>query len=237
MLPKYVAFKKDNLNLYSIFEVVPSDVEIGLPSIRLIPKLVKNLEINNMSYESNNDIIESYYVKRNTRKAPFFNLSFYYPSYTGYNFRMKYKYVNYNVPVITPPQYLGSRWSENMIEYLFAYDATDRDMRYIRNIEYANKKNDDEIINFKNNERSVITMIYTGNSAISLMQDYVIRGWLKSSINERCPITLTEFTADNICSTPCFHAISYDAAVEWISSKNNCPVCRNECRVSQLIKL
>ena len=235
MLPKYVAFKKENLNLYSIFEVIPSDIENGLLSVRFIPKVVKNLEVYSFIYEINNNIIDSCYVKRITRKAPFFKNTFFQPSYTGHKFKVRYNYVNYNVPVISPPTYLGSRWSENMIEYLFAFDATDNDIDDIRNIEYPGKNNKDYIVNFKN---SGSTMINMGNTdARDLTPNYVVKGWLKNCINENCPITLAELTAQNICATPCFHAISHEAAVEWISSNNNCPVCRKECGISELIRL
>jgi len=237
MLPKYVAFKKENLNLYSIFEAVPSDFENGLLSVRFIPKVVKNLEIGSLIYQINNNILDTCYVKRITRKAPFFNITLFQPSYTGYTFRMKYNYVNYNVPVITSPPYLGSRWSENIIEYMFAFDATENDIGDIRNIEYAGKNNKDQIVNFKNGGSTTISMGHTDPMESCSMPNYVIKGWLKNCINETCPITLTELNARNICATPCFHAISHEAAIKWISSNNSCPVCRKKCGISQLIKL
>jgi hypothetical protein len=124
-----------------------------------------------------------------------------------------------------------------MIEYLFAFDATENDIGDIRNIEYPGKKDKDQIVNFKDSCSTMIGMGHTDSIGSYSMPNYVVRGWLKNCINENCPITLTGLTAENICATPCFHAISHDAAVEWISSNNSCPVCRKECGISELIKL
>jgi hypothetical protein len=240
MLYRYVAFKKENLNLYCIFEVIPSDVENGLQSIRLIPKLVKGYEIKKLSYEINNNIIEPCYLKRVSRKAPFYNIFLFNPEHTGYKFKMKFNYVNYSVPVIASAPYLGSRWSENAIEYLFAFDANETDINEIQNIECVSKSDKDVIINFKNDGITIIDMGLTDPTELNnsfTTPNYVVKGWLKNSINEKCPITLAELTAQNICATPCFHAISHEAAVEWISSNNSCPVCRKECSISKLIRL
>jgi hypothetical protein len=51
-----------------------------------------------------------------------------------------------------------------------------------------------------------------------------------------CPITMEAFNPRTLCLTPCGHGVKHSAMLEWLRTKEQCPMCRAECKSNQLIK-
>jgi hypothetical protein len=229
MLPRYIAFKKPNLNYYCVFENVLVGESAGVRSIKLVPKATSDLEINRLEYRAQ-DIhikIDKYYIRRTLRSAPFYKNYSFKPSYTGYELRLVYDYEEYYVPVldIADDKHLGERWHGSHGDYMFSFEADDGDIHNIKDtIGIAS------IVNYIGGER-----IVTG---IPVVPKHVIKGWLKNCLaTEVCPISLDQLTIDDICATPCYHAMSYINSSEWIRENSSCPVCRKACSVGDLIRI
>lgn len=67
---------------------------------------------------------------------------------------------------------------------------------------------------------------------------HILQGFLESILEKKelCPIKMHELNKTTICTTPCGHAMSYEAAVLWLKEHNACPVCRNKCAISDLYR-
>ena len=61
-----------------------------------------------------------------------------------------------------------------------------------------------------------------------------VSSYLLKHPNNECPFTLGLLTRETACLTPCGHAMSHTEMLEWLSTKPNCPVCRNPCTKSDL---
>jgi len=59
--------------------------------------------------------------------------------------------------------------------------------------------------------------------------------YLKTHSDDDCPITVAPLTKENICLTPCGHGINHAAMLQWLETKENCPVCRHECKSDDLL--
>jgi hypothetical protein len=70
----------------------------------------------------------------------------------------------------------------------------------------------------------------TLNPALSLDK------YLKDHPDELCPILLTPLEETTLCLTPCGHGVTHSAMIEWLYRKNQCPVCRHPCHVSNLLR-
>ena len=235
MLPRYVAFKKSTLNYYSVFENIPSNSVRGVQSIKLIPKMTKDLNISRFEYRSHdiNVHVNKCYIRRATRSEPFYKDHLFNPCYTGYEFMIVYDYETYYVPVLQTPdeKILGERWNGSHSDYMFAFEAGSDEIQEIKNS--LTKENRTVIVNYD---------LIAGRTLIRLVDvkqvpDYVVKGWLKNAVHvENCPISHDSMTLDDICSTPCYHAMTYSAAFRWISDSKSCPVCRKSCDVDSLIR-
>lgn len=51
------------------------------------------------------------------------------------------------------------------------------------------------------------------------------------SKNETCPITTEDITMENGAVTSCGHVFCSEAITRWLSSKHECPVCKQTCSV------
>lgn len=235
MLPRYVAFKKSTLNYYSVFENVPSNTVRDIQSIKLIPMMTKNLDISRLEYRAHdiNVQVNKYYLRRTTRSAPFYKDHLFNPCYTGYEFMMIHDYETYYVPVLQTPdeRHLGERWNRSHSDYMFAFEAGSDEIQEIKNS--LTEENRAVIVNYD---------LIGGRTLIRLVDakqvpDYVVKGWLKNAVHaETCPISHDSMTLDDICSTPCYHVMTYSAAFRWISESKSCPVCRKSCGVDSLIR-
>jgi hypothetical protein len=235
MLPRYIAFKKSNLNYYCVFENVLVGEENSVKSIKLVPKATSDLEINRLEYRAQ-DIhikINKYYIRRTLRSAPFYKDYSFKPSYTGYELRLVYDYDEYYVPVLNmdDDKHLGERWYGSHGDYMFSFEADDGDIHNIKDtLGIAS------IVNYIGGVR-----IVTEEAAIPVVPvvpKHVIKGWLKNCLaTEVCPISLDQMTTDDICATPCYHAMSYRSGSEWIRENSSCPVCRKACSVGDLIRI
>jgi len=67
---------------------------------------------------------------------------------------------------------------------------------------------------------------------------HILQGFLESILQKKelCPIKMNEMNKDTLSTTPCGHAMSYEAAVLWLKEHNACPVCRKTCNVSELYR-
>jgi len=66
----------------------------------------------------------------------------------------------------------------------------------------------------------------------------VLNAYIESSIakNETCPITIMPIEKSDAIVTPCYHIMSKSAGEQWISMKNQCPVCKESCTSNQTMK-
>ena len=58
----------------------------------------------------------------------------------------------------------------------------------------------------------------------------------ESNKDSCCPITMEPFNKMTLCLTPCGHGIKHSAMLEWLQTREQCPMCRAACRADQLIK-
>jgi len=63
-----------------------------------------------------------------------------------------------------------------------------------------------------------------------------LAAFCESNTDSCCPITLEPFNSRTVCLTPCGHGIKYSAMLEWLASREQCPMCRATCRADDLIK-
>lgn len=70
---------------------------------------------------------------------------------------------------------------------------------------------------------------------IALKPSINIDKYLKDHLDELCPILLTPLEESTLCLTPCGHGVTHSAMLEWLDRKNQCPVCRTPCSVSNLL--
>jgi hypothetical protein len=238
MLPRYIAFKKPNLNYYCVFENVLAGESAGVRSIKLVPMSTSRIKFNRLEYRAQ-DIhikIDKYYIRRTLRSAPFYKDHSFKPSYRGFELRMIYDYEDYYVPVLdlADDKHLGDRWYNSHGDYMFSFEADDGDLDSIRLI-----NGDNPIVNYVEGERRI--SVVQGNpvvQGIPVLPSHVINGWLKNcAATEVCPITLDQMTVDDICATPCYHSMSYSSGLEWIRENSSCPVCRKACVVGDLIRI
>ena len=92
----------------------------------------------------------------------------------------------------------------------------------------------DNIISYNRSGR-VRSIVPVQVSVPVTIPTYILNGWIENACRtEMCPIMMCPLTIETVCSTPCHHLISYDAAVAWINEKHNCPVCRGDCEIAML---
>ena len=232
MLPRYIAFKKPNLNYYCVFENVLAGEAAGVRSIKLVPMVTSRMKFNRLIYRPQ-DIyikIDKYYIRRTLRSAPFYKDHSFKTSYTGYKLIMLYDYEDYYIPILdlADDKHLGDRWYNSHSEYMFSFEADDDDLDSIR---IAN--GDKPIVNYIDGERKIAVI-----KDNPVLPNHVINGWLKNcAATEVCPISLDAMTVDDICATPCYHPMSYSSGSEWIRDNSSCPVCRKACVVEDLIRI
>jgi len=70
---------------------------------------------------------------------------------------------------------------------------------------------------------------------ITLQPILTIDKYLENHPDELCPILLTPLEETTLCLTPCGHGVTHSAMIEWLCRKNQCPVCRHPCSVSNLL--
>ena len=233
MLPRYIAFKKSNLNYYCVFENVLTSED---RCIKLIPRMTNDLAINRLEHRPHDINIEvkKHYIRRTLRSAPFYKDYVFRPSYTGYEFMMVHDYETYYVPVLEIPdeKLLGERWGSSHLDYMFGFQASSDEIQEIKNS--LSQLDSGSIVNYDLDKRSLISLV---DRPLVHLPDYVIRGWLKQAVlSETCPISHDRMHIDDICSTPCYHVMSYSNARTWILSAHSCPVCRKSCTVDSLIR-
>jgi hypothetical protein len=235
MLPRYIAFKKSTLNYYSVFENVPSNNVKGAQCIKLVPKMTKDLNINRLEYRVYDINIQAHkcYLRRSTRSSPFYKDHMFNLSYTGYEFMMVHDYETYYVPVLQTPdeKLLGERWNGSHSDYMFAFEGGSDEIQKIK--DSLSEENRTTIVNYDmTGGRTLVRLVDRKQ-----LPDYVIKGWLKNAVQtETCPISHDSMTLDDICSTPCYHVMTYSAAFRWISDSKSCPVCRKSCVIGSLIR-
>jgi hypothetical protein len=77
--------------------------------------------------------------------------------------------------------------------------------------------------------------------AVRLQEEIVLKPslnidkYFKDHPDELCPILLTPLEKTTLCLTPCGHGVTHSAMLEWLDRKNQCPVCRAPCSVSNLL--
>ena len=233
MLPRYVAFKKSNLNYYCVFENVLTSKD---RCIKLIPRMTNELVVSRLEHRPHDINIEvkKFHIRRTLRSAPFYKDYVFEPSYTGYEFMMVHDYETYYVPVlaIQDEKLLGERWGTSHIDYMFGFQASSDEIQEIKKTLYD--ENNLHIVNYILGVRNLISLV---DRHVVRPPDYVISGWLKyAALSETCPISHDSMTMDDICSTPCYHVMSYSNACTWILSAQSCPVCRKSCDVHSLIR-
>jgi hypothetical protein len=235
MLPRYIAFKKPNLNYYCVFENVLAGEAAGVRSIKLVPMATSRIKVVRLIYRPQ-DIhikIDKYYIRRTLRSAPFYKDHSFKPSYSGYKLIMLYDYEEYYIPILdlADDKYLGDRWHNSHGDYMFSFEADDGDIHNIKDTLGSLS-----IINYIGGER--IAIEDETKPILSVLPKHVINGWLKNAVtSEVCPISLDQLTLDDICATPCYHAMSYRSGLEWIRNNSSCPVCRKACAVGDLIRI
>lgn len=70
----------------------------------------------------------------------------------------------------------------------------------------------------------------------TLVPQRVINTFIEGVIskNETCPVMIMPLEKETTIITPCWHAMSIEAK-RWIERKECCPVCKQECKLSQLM--
>jgi hypothetical protein len=167
------------------------------------------------------------------RSAPFYKDYSFKPSYRGYELRLVYDYEDYYVPVLdlADDKHLGDRWYNSHGDYMFSFEADDEDLDSIRVV-----NGDKPIVNYIGGERTIT--VVQDIPVLPVVPKHVIKGWLKNCLaTEVCPISLDQMTINDICATPCYHAMSYINGSEWIRENSSCPVCRKACTVGDLIRI
>ena len=134
-------------------------------------------------------------------------------------------------------KHLGERWYNSHGDYMFGFEADDGDIHNIKDtLGIAS------IVNYIGGAR--IVTVAQGNPILPVLHvlpvvpKHVIKGWLKNCLAaEVCPISLDQMSVNDICATPCYHAMSYSSGSEWIRENSSCPVCRKSCLVGDLIRI
>ena len=237
MLSRYVAFQKDNYNYYMIYESVHVDARGNSQIYRLVPIRPDKFVIKRLlNTQDTGPIPGEFRVRKTIRNAPHYRDGYFNPIKTGWEFTINILNNNCVVPIIKCPQLqqgfcLGNRYEITDPVYFVTWCAGESEIgRIQRNFNYSN------IISYNLSGRilPISTPISTPTSTIPT---HVLNGWIENACRtELCPITMDALTMENVCSTPCYHLISYDAAVAWINDKHNCPVCRADCEIAMLHK-
>ena len=236
MLSKYIAFQKGTYNYYMFYESVHVDVRGNTQIYRLIPIRPDKFVIKGLVHTQNTDSVPGMFqVRKTIRNPPNYRDGHFSPINIGLEFTIKILNTEYKVPIIKCLALqvefcLGKRYEITDPVYFVTWCATDSELQRIRdNLHYT------DIISYDLSGR-IRNLINISPSTITL-PTHVINGWIENACRtEMCPITMEPLTIRNVCSTPCYHLISYDAAVAWINDKHNCPVCRSNCEIAMLHK-
>jgi hypothetical protein len=70
---------------------------------------------------------------------------------------------------------------------------------------------------------------------ITLQPILTIDKYLENHPDELCPILLSPLEKTTLCLTPCGHGVTHSAMLDWLDRKNQCPVCRAPCSVTNLL--
>ena len=232
MLSRYVAFQKDTYNYYIIYESVHVDARGNSQIYRLVPMRPDKFVIKRLVHTQNTDSVPGEFrVRKTTRGVPNYKDEHFNPINVGWDFNIKILNTEYKVPIIKCLSWetefcLGNRFIRTDPIYFVTWCATDSDMERIRkDFHHTN------IISYDLSGR----ISNTTRPTTSTLPTHVINGWIENACRtEMCPITMEPLTMGNVCSTPCYHLISYDTAVAWINEKHNCPVCRGNCEIAML---
>jgi hypothetical protein len=271
---KFIAVKKENINYYSIFEVIPQGESQNHTVYKLIPQKSLDFRVrSNIQYDNYNDRADNYHIRRALRREPWYEDTHYVPTYSRYMFEITIRNRSYRVPIfdanaLNTDRCLGKRWSDLNMDYLFSWNSDNNDVDNIKNylvnhtyageniiLQYPNTLIKCPITPIQGDEGQLAEaevieeglpmqpMVHSQPMAPSQhsrpLPGHVIQGWLKNNISEHtsCPITYEELTAENICTTSCYHVMDYNAACQWIYTNDKCPMCRAPCTIGALIRL
>lgn len=141
------------------------------------------------------------------------------------------------------PRVLGNRYAANHTKYFSAWDPSPEDKSAIRT--YIGDGIETLTV-FTRSGRTVVPITSIDRleqyipvfHPLTVVPQYVIEGFLRDVVHreELCPITMEPIRRGDACVTPCFHAMSYDAAATWIRMHSRCPMCRMACHITQLYK-
>jgi len=231
-----MAFQKDTYNYYMIYESVHVDARGNNQIYRLVPVRPDRFVIKRLYNTQNTDSVPGdFRVRKTTRGAPNYRDEKFNPINVGWEFTIKILNTEYTVPIIKCPYIetvfcLGNRFIRTDPIYFVTWCATESDLQRIRDkFDYSN------IISYDLSGRILNTNTTTNTTTLPT---HVLNGWIENACKtEMCPITMDPLTMGNVCSTPCYHLISYDAAVAWINEKHNCPVCRTICETGMLYRV
>jgi hypothetical protein len=233
-----MAFQKDHYNYYMIYESVHIDARGNSQIYRLVPIRPDKFVIKRLlNTQDTGPIPGEFRVRKTIRNAPNYRDGYFNPIKTGWEFTIKILNTNFEVPIIKCSQWqqgfcLGNRYEITDPVYFVTWCADDSEIERIRNgFQYTN------IISYDLSGRITSPLTIIPLPSTSTFPTHVLNGWIENACRtELCPITMDALTMENVCSTPCYHLISYDAAVAWINEKHNCPVCRGNCEINMLHK-
>jgi len=255
MSVKFIAVKKENINYYSIFEVIPQGESQNHTVYKLIPQKSLDFKVrSNIQYDNYNDRNDNYYIRRALRREPWYEDTHYVPTYSRYMFEITIRNRSYRVPIFdanaqNTDRCLGKRWTDLNMDYFFSWNSDNNDVDNIKNYLVNNQHSGDNII--LQYPHTLIKCPITPIQEAEVIEEglpmttsqplpgHVIQGWLKNNISEHtsCPITYEELTAENICTTSCYHVMDYNAACQWIYTNDKCPMCRAPCTIGELVRL
>jgi len=270
MSKKFIAIKKDGIDYYSIFEVIPQGESQNHMVYKIIPQKSLEFRVRSITqYDNYNYHNDNYYIRRALRVNPWYEDNHFVPTYDGYMFDVTIGNRSYRIPIFdanaqNTDRCLGKRWSDLNMDYFFSWNSDNNDVDNIKNYLVNHVHSGENIIlQYPNTlikcpitpiqEAEVIeeglsmqptvhsqpmtTMHHSQHS--EPLPTHVIQGWLKNNISEHtsCPITYEELTAENICTTTCYHVMDYNAACQWIHTNDRCPMCRAPCTIEALVRL